>query len=298
MARSVVLRRKSPCALRGLGSFLAVVAVVSAQAQTEAMDPPCGEPLSIATSGNTTTRYALARPREDAEPKAPVTLVLLVGGGGHIDLDPSGCPRALLGNFLIRSLPHFHALGFTTALVDARSDHFGEEGLAGLRARPQHAEDLGRLIADVRARTNATIWVIGTSRGTISAANAAARLTGPSAPDGLVLTSAVTHGTLSRQRAWVSQSVYDFALDAIRMPTLIVGHRDDSCLRTPPDQMDRIAARVGAARKQVVTVTGGPGPTGAGASGDPCAGLTPHGFLDQEAEVIAGIGRFIRGGRY
>jgi hypothetical protein len=47
----------------------------------------------------------------------------------------------------------------------------------------------------------------------------------------------------------------------------------------------------------VVVVTGGPGKPGA-PDVSVCEGRTPHGFLDQEAEVAAGIARFIRGGTY
>ena len=269
----------------------------SCHAQERDPQRPCGEPVTIATHANTTTRYALAHPAPDAMSQPPVAVVLLPGGGGHLDLDPNGCPRALVGNFLVRALPLLHAQGFVTALVDTPSDHPGEEGLGGFRAGAQHADDLGKVIADLRARTGAAVWIIGTSRGTISASNAASRLTGAAAPDGLVLTSAITVGSSSRQFPWTRQTVFDFALDAIRMPTLIVGHAADACLRTPASQMDAIARRIGAARKQAVTVTGGPGGAVA-ASIDACAGRTPHGFLEQEVEVIAGIGRFIRGEHY
>jgi hypothetical protein len=281
----------------GVAALLAALPFAPCHAQTQerSADQPCGEPVKIATSGSTTTSYALARPAADAALKPPIAVILLAGSGGHVDLDANGCPRRP-GNFLIRSLPEFLAQGFITALVDARSDHVGEVGLAGLRAQSQHAQDLGKLIEDLRARTTAAVWVIGTSRGTISAANAASRLKGSAAPDGLVLTSTVTFGSNSRLQPWVSQTVYDFSLDAIRMPTLMVGHADDSCFRTPPGDMNRVASRIGAARKQVVTVTGGPG--AAAASGDACGPFSAHGFLGQEAEVIAGIARFIRGERY
>ncbi|HEX6004468.1 MAG TPA: hypothetical protein VFZ14_10790 [Burkholderiales bacterium] len=47
----------------------------------------------------------------------------------------------------------------------------------------------------------------------------------------------------------------------------------------------------------MVTVTGGPGR--AGPQGiEACAGRAPHGFFEQEAEVAAGIARFIGGGRF
>ena len=45
-------------------------------------------------------------------------------------------------------------------------------------------------------------------------------------------------------------------------------------------------------------MTGGRGmPAGTQSSVDACDGRSPHGFVEQEAEVAAGIGRFIRSGR-
>lgn len=268
-----------------------------AQPSAAASDAACGEVVTVATHATTTTRYALARPSAASKQAVPVALLLLPGVGGHVDLDDKACARALTGNFLVRSLAHFHAEGFITAVADARSDHPGEDGLAGLRISVEHANDLGKLIVDLRTRTGAAVWVVGTSRGTISAANAAARLAGASMPDGLVLTSAVTSGSRSRLRPWVYQTVFDLPLEAIRIPVLIVGHANDACPRTPAAHMSAIAGRIAADRKQVVTVSGG-------ASGvstpdlDACVGRTAHGFLDQEAEVIGGIARFVRGGRY
>jgi hypothetical protein len=155
-----------------------------------------------------------------------------------------------------------------------------------------------QVIADVRARTQAPVWLAGTSRGSISAANAASRLSGPSAPDGLVLTSALMSGQSGARKAWVAQTVFDLPLEAIRVPVLVVGHAADKCLRSPADLMGRVAARTNGAREQVVTVTGGPPDPGGSPSIAHCEGRMPHGFLDQEAEVAAGIARFIRGVGY
>lgn len=266
--------------------------------------PSCGEVVSVQTHASTSTRYALQYPKptapsEATEPRARVALLLLVGVGGYLKLDEGGCPRALIGNFLVRSLPHFHAEGLITALVDAPSDYSGDEGLGGFRASAQHADDLGKLIADVRARTGAAVWIVGTSRGTISSANAAARLSGAAAADGVVLTSIVTAGGSSRQRPWVSQTVFDLTLNKIQIPVLLVGHEADACIRTPPALMARVASQLGAVRKQTVIVSAGPGRTVHSGSGlEACEGRTAHGFLDQEAEVVAGIARFIRGGNY
>jgi pimeloyl-ACP methyl ester carboxylesterase len=261
-----------------------------AQSNTAAPDA-CGELVTMPTHAGTTMRYAFASP-----PGAKVAVVLLAGGGGHLNLDDKGCPRALTGNSLVVSIPHFHALGFATALVDAPSDYPGEDGLGGFRIAADHAEDLGKVIADMRKRTRAPVWLIGTSRGAISAANAAARLSGAAAADGVVLTSAVMYGNRG-QKTWVTQTVFDTALDAIRIPVLVVGHAEDKCLRAPPDQMERITARTNGVREQVVTVTGGPG-RGGPPSLAACEGRAPHAFFQQEAEVAAGIARFIGGGKY
>ena len=256
----------------------------------------CGEVVSLETHAGTTTRYALARPATPPQASG-IALVLLAGGTGYLNLDDLGCPRALMGNSLVRSIPIFNELGFVTALVDAPSNHFGGDGLAAFRTSSRHAEDLGKIIADVRARTKGAVWLIGTSRGAISAVNAASRLSGPSAPDGLVLTSALMLGDSRAKRPWVAHSVFDLPLEDIRMPVLVVGHEADSCLRSPANLMGNITKRTKGARQQVVLVTGGPGGSGL-SSIEACEGRSPHGFIEQEREVAGGIARFIRDGKY
>jgi len=257
----------------------------------------CGKVISLATHDGTTTRYALVSPKPAAKKGKAVALVLLAGGGGHLDLDDQGCPQELKGNSLVRSLTLFHKEGFTTALVDSPSDYTGGEGLGGFRIAAEHAEDLGKVITDVRKRTGASVWLVGTSRGTISAANAASRLSGAAAPDGVVLTSALMSGSSAAKKKWVANSVFDLPLESVRMPLLVVGHAEDKCIRTPPDMMEKITRRTNSTREQVVTVSGGPGWSG-GSSVEACKGKSPHGYLGQEAEVAAGIARFVRGGKY
>ncbi len=91
--------------------------------------------------------------------------------------------------------------------------------------------------------------------------------------------------------------MFNADLVVIRQPTLLVGHAEDICIRAPASVMARVVSIIGTSRKQVVTVTGGPG--GKGPSGvEACEGRSPHGHLDQEAEVAAGIVRFVRRGAY
>lgn len=278
--------------LRSTWASAALVLLTMAVAQAG----PCGELVTIDTHDGTRTHYAFAHAASPARGNR-VALVLLAGGAGHLRLDEQACPQSLKGNSLVRSLPLLQAAGFATALVDAPSDHQGEDGLAGFRASATHAQDLGRIIADVRRRTGARVWLIGTSRGAISAANAASRLSGPTAPDGLVLTSPVTSGNPTGSKPWVAQTVFDLPLESIRMPVLVIGHVQDKCLRSPATQNERITARTEGVREQLVMVDGGPGRAGLSAV-EACEGRSPHGFLEQEAEVAEGIVRFINGARY
>ena len=252
----------------------------------------CGELVELAGHSKTKLLYSLHIPE-----KAGAVLVLLPGGPGFVDLDKSGCARKLAGNSLVRTRDLFHGAGFATALVDAPANYRGEDGLGGFRIAPQHAEDIGRIIADIRRRTKLPVWLVGTSRGTISAVNAASRLQGEQAPEGLVLTSPVTSGRVGGHKAWVAQTVFSVKLEAIRMPVLVVAHANDSCIRTPPALAATILARTNGAREQAVTVKGGTVPRRA-VSVEACQGKTPHGFFGQEQEVTAGIIRFIGGGNY
>ena len=263
------------------------------QLKPEQTSGACGQVVTLATREGAETTYSLAGPSNSAD----AALVLLPGGGGFLDIDTHGCPRRLKGNSLVRTRSLSHSQGLVPALVDAPSDHQGPDGLGAFRTTPEHAEDLGQVIADVRHRTRLPVWLIGTSRGTISAVNAASRLTGLQAPDGLVLTSPVTSGRIGSDKAWVAQTVFSLDLEAIRLPVLAVAHAADKCIRTPPKLAAKITRRTNGVREQHVTVTGGSGWNGP-ADVIACKGRSPHGFVGQENEVIAGIARFVRGGSY
>lgn len=272
---------------------MAIIAVSSAFAAPHAK--VCGQVVSIATHDQTTTRYSLATTQGSAQ-AAPVTVLLLVGGGGNPVLDEHGCATNLLGNSLIRMIPLLHAAGFATALADAPSDHASGEGLAGFRIAAEHADDLGRLVSDLRQRVKGPVWILGTSRGTISAANAAARSQGAAAPDGIVLTSVLMVGDPTARKRWVGQTVFDLPLENIKLPLLAVGHADDGCTRSPAEEMPKLMQRITSARQQAVTVMGGKGARSSGL--EACEGKSPHGFWGQEAELVNGIARFIGGGSY
>lgn len=250
----------------------------------------CGERITLATHGGTQMPYAWSQPREGVPLRGAV--VLLAGGDGQLKLDAQGCAKALSGNFLVRSAGRFRDAGYATAVVDVPSDHQGGDGLGGFRADEAHAEDLGRVVADLRRRAKGPVWVIGTSRGSISAANVASRATGEAAPDGVVLSSSVTDGAIGR-KPWAAQTVFDLPLAALKVPALVIGHVHDQCVRSPPAQMPRLLAQLGSARKQLVVVEGGEAPAGQ-ATLAACEGRSPHGFAGQEAATVDTIVRFMQ----
>ena len=268
-------------------------------AHAEERSPPvCGEVVAIETHQGTTTRYALAGPLAGQARETPIVLVMLIGGGGYVKLDEQGCPQLLKRNSLVRMSSLLHGAGIATALVDAPSDMRSDEGLGGFRIASGHADDLGKIIADLRARTKGQVWIVGHSRGTISAAGATARLTGVAAPDGMVLLSAMMVGDPRARKPWVAQTVFSVDLEAIRAPVLVIGHAADNCLRSPAALMDDITAKTRGTRRQTVTVTGGPVAPGRVPGLAACEVREPHDFVDQEAEVAAGIARFVRGANY
>jgi len=107
------------------------------------------------------------------------------------------------------------------------------------------------------------------------------------------LDAAVTVGTARGRKSWTAQTVYDHPIEEMRVPLLVMSHAHDGCFRSPPSGAQGIAERYKGPRSQVVVVSGG-----TVGRGDACEGRSPHGFNGLEAEVAAGIARFIRAGRY
>ena len=216
-------------------------------------------------------------------PGPPVASVILFTGGPGL-LFSNRKPVLSAKNFLIRSREKFAAAGFLVVSVDGPSDHL--EGLDEVfRGSAEHAQDIAAVIAYVRQKAAVPVWLIGTSRGTTSAANVAARLkTG--GPDGLVMTSSIVAPT--RVVAPV-QSTVD--VGAIGVPTLFVHNKDDTCAATPYAAVPALMANfTRAPRKELITVSGGSPP-----QSEPCEALSRHGYIGIEDEVVGKIVAWIKG---
>jgi len=217
------------------------------------------------------------------EGKPVASVILLAGGEGILGAAAGGPPKT--NNFLVRTRAMFVSAGFVVALLDNPSEW--PEGLGQHRNSEGHARDIAAVIAYLRGRAPVPVWLVGTSRGTISAANAAARFPPPEGADGLVLTSSITATSRTMAPVWD-----EVELDKIAVPTLLVHNREDGCALTPFSRADRILEKLShAPRKELIAVEGGATPTS-----DPCEGRSRHGFIGIETPVVEAIVKWIKSG--
>ena len=208
---------------------------------------------------------------------AKATVVLLTGGNGGIGMK-DGIPTSK--NFLVRSRDYFAAQGFNVAIVGKPTDQSDLD--FGFRVSSEHIEDLHRVTKFLTKDAGMPVWLIGTSRGTVSA-TAAAIAFGNEELAGIVLTASVTSnkktGAVPYQK-----------LEAIRIPVLVLHHENDACkICVPRDATMILRGLKNAPVKKEIYAKGGGGP-----SGDPCEALHWHGFIGMEKEAADIISSWIK----
>jgi predicted alpha/beta-hydrolase family hydrolase len=254
---------------------LVIVALLLSATTTGAQVPESRQ--TVASRPGVTQTFYLTEPSGTSA----ASVILFTGGEGALGFKGDGpFPRG--GNFLIRHRKAFAAHGLLVAAIDVPSDMPG--GYGRFRKTEEHARDVAAVIAALRRHAAVPVWVIGTSKGTISAASVAARLT-DGGPDGLVLTSSAT-----RQTRGSSDTVFDVGVESVRVPTLIVHSENDACQGTPGFDARPLFGRVRAARKELLLFNGAPAGSGEAA----CGPFTAHGYFGIEAEVIKAIADWIK----
>ena len=179
------------------------------------------------------------------------------------------------GNFLMRSAPLFARAGFLTVLVPAPSDRSG--GMDDhFRASEAHHADI-RAAVDFLVREGAReVYLVGTSRGTVSVGYLATVMTHPNVK-GYVLTA--------------SMEDVVFYTDRIERPVLMVHHSDDECHVTTYIGAQAAYRTISKSpRKGFITVSGGDTPRSRA-----CGPLSPHGFLGMERETVGAIAAWMNG---
>lgn len=238
------------------------------------------ELVTLHTRADVTQSFILIQPNK---PKA--SIILFAGGKGNLELSEDD-GAAVIGwgknNFLVRSRKLFSEQGFMVAVVDAPSDQKSNQGMkGGFRTTTAHVEDIDQVIKHLRKQAAVPVWLIGTSRGTESAAYIA--YNSKQKPDGLILTSSMgaenKHGT----------AVTEMPLEKIKIPVFVAAHEEDDCWVTPPIGalviMDKL---VNSKRKSLKMFTGGDEPISSA-----CKARSYHGFFGIEDDVVKHIAEFI-----
>jgi pimeloyl-ACP methyl ester carboxylesterase len=217
---------------------------------------------------NLSTRPGVTQPVYVTPAPEPVATAILFPGG-------NGVYAALRQNFLVRIVPDLVRQGLSVVVVDAPSDQAG--GMTWpFREGAEHARDIGAVIDFAKTRSPVPVWLIGTSTGTISAANGAAAAR--KRISGLVLTSSV----------W-ARGIAAVPLERIVVSVLIVHNRDDGCPESPFAGVDPGMARLtNAPVRQFLPVSGGVSRSSA------CQALSPHGYFGIEQNVVPAIVEFIK----
>lgn len=248
-------------------AVMAWSAQVSAQSGEQVIDLP--------------TRTGVTQRLLVLEPPAPKAVVALFAGGhGGLQIGRFGYITSLGGNFLVRTRAQWVTHGLVTVVVDAPSDRQSPPYLGEYRQREEHAADVSAIIDWARKKYGVPVWLVGTSRGSESAAFVATRRPRPAGPDGVVLTASVVGDK--------DYAINRLALENIRIPVLLAGHQDDACPHTAYNDMPAVLDQlVNTPRKQLLGFVGG------NTRGDPCQAASHHGFSGIEADVVGQISAWI-----
>lgn len=236
-----------------------------------------GQFIELQTRPDVTQAIYVVKP---SRPKA--TVILLPGGTGKIRIGADGPEKE--GNFLVRTRDLFAENGLVAIVVDAPSDLIdNKKGLKGNRISPDHLADIKAVVAYARKLENIPVWLVGTSRGTISATYTAAQA--PTAVNGIVLTA-----TVSKPTKKGGDSVMDVGLEKITVPVLLAHHKNDRCYVSPFDGLNEVRKRLSNAK--LVDTKSFKG--GKERPKQECKGFSHHGFFKIEDEVVKSISDWIK----
>jgi dienelactone hydrolase len=234
--------------------------------------------VDIPTRPGVTQRFLYLSP---ASPKAAV--ILFAGGEGGLQISPEGALKWGAGNFLVRTRQQFAEKGLAVAVIDAPSDHQSYPYLSGFRQKSEHVADITAVIAWLKQQTNLPVWLVGTSRGTQSAAYIATQLSPANGgPDGVVLTSTILTDDKGRP-------VTDMPLEKLAIPVLVVHHEQDGCKHCAYSNIPRLMDKLPSGnKKELITMHGG------SSRGDPCEAFAYHGFNGLESDVVEKIAAWVQ----
>lgn len=203
--------------------------------------------------------------------EAKATVVLFAGGvGGFGKYDPDA-NTVVGGNFLVRSKAFFRQAGLNVLVLGRPQDVKDLDW--GYRMGQEHMEDVRAVIERVKQLSSAPVWLVGTSRGTVSAASFAIHHSDLIA--GLVLTSSIT-------KFGKTGNVPQMELDKISVPTLVLHNSQDACKHCPPGEVKYIMQGLKNAPIKKLIMTG----PAMVVEGEPCEAFHHHGYNGIEEQTV------------
>lgn len=211
-----------------------------------------------------------------SNPGAVATLILLPGGNAGIGGVVDGKPKS--NNFLARSKDYFLNENLNVIIMFRASDLSKLDYPYRVK---EHVSEIAKVIQYAKNKFDKPIWLVGTSRGTVSGTAAALAL-GEREVQGLVLTASVTNKAIG---AIKTQNIAD-----LKIPVLVVHHKNDACKICVPYEASRITSDLKSSPvKKFVMIEGGSDP-----QGDPCQAMHWHGFINYEKETVKIISDWIK----
>jgi hypothetical protein len=197
-------------------------------------------------------------------------LIMFPGGDGSKQFGRKDGVIKRGNNFLVRTVPDFTKKGFFVVVVGLPSDKpYGIDD--NFRTSDKHLQDITRVVQYIVGNGYKSVFLVGTSLGTISAVYLGAALQN-SAVKGIVLTSTAKY---SKYLRWIP-------LDKTSYPVLIIHHAGDECHDTPYSEAYQLAKRYkNSSEVDFESISGGRLP-----QSKACEPLSAHGFFGIEERVV------------
>jgi hypothetical protein len=208
-----------------------------------------------------------------AQPIAQV--ILFEGGSGQVTGSNAGFVQTT------RKLFAGHNIAYAMFAMPSGIEGNPDPKVIGeYRASEAHIQDVDAIIAWLRQKSAAPVWLLGVSAGTVSVGWLGTRVHQPVA--GLVFASSVFGGP---------RGMGSIGIQQIHIPTLITHHRNDGCLKFHDPLKVPVFTKLLPAdtKREIVFFEGG---TDVGR--DPCKQHTFHTYNGIEPEVVAVMARFIK----
>jgi dienelactone hydrolase len=222
------------------------------------------------------------------KPENPVgSVVLLAGGHGNLNISPSGAIGWGRGNQVVRTRAAYAAAGYAALVLDIAPDlKQGKKAVSKYRWSLKHAADIGAAVAYMRSVAK-PVYIVATSRGSLSAFNAVTRQKGDTLPDAMVVTSGMLMD-FGGKRPSVQRNVA--GIGDIKLPVYLIYHEKDRCSFTPSSSAARFKPLLKSAARVDIKILKG----GSAGTGNPCEAKSHHGYLGIDDVVVGTVTEWLK----